>query len=135
MTDAARAFHYYRTHVSKPVLVVEDHEELRETLRVLLADEGFEVVTAENGRIALDRLEEIAHPCVVLLDLMMPVMDGLTFLKAAREAHPDLKVALLTAAPPNHDVGADFTLKKPFRLPEVLRIVSDLCTKPAEAKN
>ncbi|HEX4460489.1 MAG TPA: response regulator, partial [Polyangia bacterium] len=57
------------------VLVVEDEEDSRETLRELLELEGYAVETAVNGRDALDKLKVI-EPCVMLLDLFMPVMDG-----------------------------------------------------------
>jgi len=58
------------------VLVVEDDPDLRETLTALLTHHGYSVHTATNGREALARLRNAPHPGVVLLDLMMPVMNG-----------------------------------------------------------
>ncbi len=58
------------------LLLVEDDAELRQSLCDLLKDAGYDVECAENGRVALTFLEDSAPPCVVLLDLMMPVMDG-----------------------------------------------------------
>ena len=79
------------THPS--VLLVDDDVDIRQALAEVLADEGFTVHAAENGRVALDWLRNNgsngSRPCVVLLDLMMPVMDGRSFL-AARDADPSL---------------------------------------------
>jgi len=63
------------------VLVVDDNEMLRESLADLLSDEGCSVLTAVNGADALERLRRVprTHPCLILLDLMMPVMDGREF--------------------------------------------------------
>jgi CheY-like chemotaxis protein len=75
------------------VLLVDDDAAIREALMEVLVDEGFAVHPAENGRVALDWLRSNGssgnRPCVVLLDLMMPVMDGRTFL-SARDADPSL---------------------------------------------
>lgn len=69
---------------SGPVLVVEDDAELRELERRALEKAGMQVVTAENGRVALERIGE-GVPRIILLDLMMPEMDGFEFLDALRE--------------------------------------------------
>jgi hypothetical protein len=61
------------------ILVVEDDRDLRETLCDALRLEGYEVVCVEHGAAALRHLTTGAKPCVILLDLMMPVMDGWTF--------------------------------------------------------
>jgi len=58
------------------VMVVEDDPAVRETVQAVLEDEGYRVIPAGNGREALDRLREVAAPSLILLDLMMPVMDG-----------------------------------------------------------
>ena len=70
---------------AKTVLVVEDDAALRQSLLEFLGDEGYRGLGAENGRQALDLLDRIEPPSLILLDLMMPVMDGWAFL-AAREA-------------------------------------------------
>jgi len=80
------------------VLVVDDDEVMRDALATLLSGEGYEVVTASNGREALDRLGE-TEPCVILLDYAMPVMDGLAF-REAQKADPrwsGIPVILITA--------------------------------------
>jgi CheY-like chemotaxis protein len=58
------------------VLVVEDDEDVRETLGMVLETEGYEVVGAANGREALDRLGDGSLPCLILTDIMMPVSSG-----------------------------------------------------------
>ncbi len=67
-----------------PVLVVEDEPELRELMRRLLEKEGWVVAEAENGRVALERVAE-SRPELIVLDLMMPEMDGFTFIEALRQ--------------------------------------------------
>jgi CheY-like chemotaxis protein len=66
------------------ILVVEDHDVARKALVELLSTTGYDVVEAENGREALATLVKGARPDVILLDLMMPVMDGWEFLKRQR---------------------------------------------------
>jgi CheY-like chemotaxis protein len=74
------------------VLVVDDDASLRDSLRELLELEGYEVATAEHGGAGLQSIEAGGVPCLVLLDLMMPVMNGLEFLQRLR-SHPDPLVA------------------------------------------
>jgi CheY-like chemotaxis protein len=57
------------------VLIVEDDPDIREFMELLLADAGYDTMTAENGSLALERMRA-RRPCLVLLDLAMPVMDG-----------------------------------------------------------
>jgi CheY-like chemotaxis protein len=65
---------------TRPILVVEDDHDVRVTLRAVLEEEGYAVFTATNGRDALDLLErEEPRPGLILLDLMMPIMDGWQF--------------------------------------------------------
>ena len=66
------------------VLVVEDEQELREMMRDALELNGYAVVTAEHGHDALAKLPEIDHLCLVILDLLMPVMDGWEFIATLR---------------------------------------------------
>ena len=66
-----------------PVLVVDDDAEIRQLLRRMLEPDGYRVVEADNGRVALDRLRDVV-PSVVLLDLMMPEMDGFEFVAEFR---------------------------------------------------
>jgi len=84
----------------RPILLVDDDRDIREALTDTLEDEGFDVVTAANGLEALELLRTMrVCPSVILLDLMMPIMDGYGFLDARRK-DPTLAampVAIITA--------------------------------------
>ena len=81
----------------KKVLIVEDEKILREALAIKFKDEGFEVLEAGNGEIGLE-LALKSSPDIILLDIVMPVMDGLTMLKKLQddEVGKYLKVLILT---------------------------------------
>lgn len=81
----AQVLQKYRcAHPPCPALVVEDQPDLRALMRRMLEQEGWVVVEAENGRVALDRVAE-SRPELIVLDLMMPEMDGFSFLEALRQ--------------------------------------------------
>jgi two-component system alkaline phosphatase synthesis response regulator PhoP len=110
--------------VTKTILVVDDEERLVTLLEGYLKKEGFRVVTARNGREA----EEVARqetPDLIVLDVMMPVMDGLEFLRRNRQGD-DTPIILLTARVEDDDrvigleLGADDYMTKPFRPRELL---------------
>jgi GAF domain-containing protein/DNA-binding response OmpR family regulator len=88
----------------RPVLVVDDDAEVRRLLRRLLEPEGYTVVEAEHGRIALERARDAA-PGVVLLDLMMPEMDGFEFVAEFRRHEPwrAIPIVVITARDLSHD--------------------------------
>jgi CheY-like chemotaxis protein len=81
------------------LLVVDDQALFRRALEDRLRAEGFTVLGAENGREALDLLERSATPCLVLLDVVMPVMNGVEFLHALerRRDADDVRVVLVSA--------------------------------------
>ena len=114
----------------KRILLIEDNHSLREEIVNVLELEGFDVVTAENGRIGLERIRE-QRPDLVLCDLMMPDMDGYETLKAVRgdPAIATLPVILLTARDDEQcrtkgaELGADDYVTKPFKIPELIRAV------------
>src|SRR3970040_1198098 len=85
----------------RPVLAGDDERDSREVLQELLESEGHTVCTASDGQDALEVLRTIPRPGVVLLDLMMPRMNGHRFIQAVREsgALADLSIVVLTAAP------------------------------------
>ena len=70
------------------VLIVEDDEDVRDFMDVLLRASGYETMTAANGAIGIEMMQH-RRPCMVLLDMMMPVMDGWTF-RSRQMADPDL---------------------------------------------
>jgi CheY-like chemotaxis protein len=84
-----------------PILLVEDDADIRESLKGVLEDEGFSVQEASNGREALDVLLRTAIPCVILLDRMMPIMDGRQFLDELRKTSAaGVRVIVLPATEP-----------------------------------
>src|SRR4051794_433510 len=96
----ARSFAAYDLGVAHTVLVVDDDQDIRESLRLLLSEEGFDVHTAANGAEAVEQMEA-ETPCFVILDLMMPVMDGW---EVAGRMHDDerlaeIPVCVVTATP------------------------------------
>ena len=95
---AAVLENYRSAHPQRPVLVVEDDAATRQVLRRALARGGWPVTEAENGRVALHRVAE-NEPAAILLDLMMPEMDGFRFLTELRqnEAWRSIPVVVLTA--------------------------------------
>jgi CheY-like chemotaxis protein len=114
-----------------PVLIVEDDEDLRDMMAQMLGIEGFQAATAANGREALDYLHAAAKPDVILLDLMMPVMDGWEFRRRQR-ADPDIAavpVIVLSAVDPGRadSVEAAAFLKKPLDFDRLLELVRAHC--------
>lgn len=85
------------TRIMKKILIIEDEKPLREAFAFLLQSEGFDVSLAENGKAGLERLAEV-RPDLILLDMLMPVMNGIGFLKAAKlaAAFPSTKTLLLS---------------------------------------
>jgi CheY-like chemotaxis protein len=122
----------------KRILLIEDNHSLREEILNVLDLEGFETVTAENGRVGLERLKE-GLPDVVLCDLMMPDMDGYETLQAIRSnpATHKLPVILLTARDDDTcrtrgaELGADDYVTKPFKIPDLLRALEAIAKKVA----
>jgi PAS domain S-box-containing protein len=95
----AEVLRKFRDHAStKPVLVVEDDVSVRETIRRALSQDGLKVVEADNGRQALEVMEELV-PSLILLDIMMPELDGFGFMEELRnnEAWSEIPVVVLTA--------------------------------------
>jgi CheY-like chemotaxis protein len=112
----------------KLVLVVDDDRSVRESLSKLLDAAGYSVLEVENGQKALEVLEKAAHfPCLILLDLAMPVMDGRGFLKL-RAKDPMLRqipVVVVSGNPPSGEPlnGIDAYLQKPVRFDRLIAIV------------
>jgi CheY-like chemotaxis protein len=106
------------------VLVVDDERDIREAVAELLEDEGYDVVWARDGEEALQQARE-HHPQLVLLDLMMPGMNGWEFRKAQKE-DPELAaipVVVLSAFGSEAGVDAAAFVQKPFELDELLSAV------------
>jgi CheY-like chemotaxis protein len=113
------------------ILVVDDDTAIRDSLSELLEDEGYKVAAVENGQEALDYLRHRGVPCVILLDLMMPVMDGFEFI-VAQQADPALAgipVVVITAAgeAKARGVRATQVLPKPLRADQLIAAVKRFC--------
>lgn len=83
------------------VLIADDEAQIREILRVYFQKEGFQVLEAENGKEALERVEA-DRPDILLLDVMMPVMDGLQVCEEVRRKY-DIPIIMLTAKDDDDD--------------------------------
>jgi CheY-like chemotaxis protein len=124
--------------VSQPtVLIVEDDADTRDMIGRFLELEGYAVETAANGRQALDRLDAGASACVILLDLMMPVMDGWEFrrIQVGHSVLSKIPVIVFSAAGRDRmlQVDANEYLAKPVDLDELLDRISRYCRPVSQA--
>jgi CheY-like chemotaxis protein len=115
-----------------PVLIVDDDEDIRDIVATLLRDAGFEVAEARHGEEALERLGDAELPCLILLDLMMPVMDGYRFrarqLESPRLAAIPTIIFTAGATGPGVDaLGAQAVLRKPIDAAALVRTVAQHC--------
>jgi CheY-like chemotaxis protein len=112
------------------ILVVEDDDDIRNAIVDLLEAEGYKTEAAVNGQDALEKLGHIKKPCLVLLDMMMPIMNGRQFLD---EVMKDSKLATLpvlivsAVADRANTEGSIGFLKKPIDIGVVLNVVSQYC--------
>jgi CheY-like chemotaxis protein len=117
------------------VMIVEDDPDTRDMLERFLELEGFEVRTAANGLLALESLQNDSALSVILLDLMMPVMNGWQF-REAQASDPKLAgipVVVVTAAGTRGDIPAieaDAWLSKPVDLDRLLATLGAICKGP-----
>jgi CheY-like chemotaxis protein len=133
--SSRRTLQFRAVHrTGKPVLIVEDHDDTRQMVEMFLRHDGYDVCCAANGKAALDFVER-TRPCLILLDVMMPVMDGPTFAHLLR-AHSDQVLAqtpivLLTAVPDadriQQEVGAVAVIGKPVDFDSVIAAVETHC--------
>jgi signal transduction histidine kinase len=129
----------YRTpSTGTRLLLVEDDASIRLALAEMLGDEGFSVTTADNGREALEQLRRGAPPDVILLDLMMPVMDGWEF-RVEQRADPLLCGIPLLAMSADlsakaRAIAADGYLRKPLEFSELLRQLHAIVGRAAKQR-
>jgi CheY-like chemotaxis protein len=117
------------------ILIVEDDINVREEIGDVLAEEGHTLSVARNGVEALATLEFLPRPSLILLDIWMPVMDGLTFLRKLqeREDRSDFEVVVMSAV-----VGPDWfvdapgvtrALKKPFVVSDIISVSAEFAAR------
>src|SRR5215471_18077476 len=115
------------------ILLIEDDFMLRRSLAEILNDEGYNVECAANGLDALRRLERQPKPSLILLDIMLPYMDGLEFraLQRTMPAIADIPVIVITAVGVRPDVAVELDLKqaffKPLDKPRLLEAIRVKC--------
>lgn len=111
----------------KPILIVEDDRDIRENLKELLESENYSVALASNGAIALEMIRSgQVSPCLIFLDLMMPVMDGRKFLKEFHQ-EPEaqsIPVVILTADVEPVEGQVSAIIKKPVDLDAILEAIA-----------
>lgn len=114
------------------ILLIDDDADIRTALGEVLEDEGYDVVGAGNGADALARLKTGDRPCVILLDLMMPIMDGYQFREAQkREASlSSIPVVVITAGTELREQelsGVAAIMEKPIELPKLMATIRRHC--------
>lgn len=126
--------------MNSTILVIEDTQELREYLTTLLADQGYKVLAAEEGTLAL-KLFEKTTPDLVILDLGLPTISGESVCKEIKQLSPQTQILVLTAKHTVADIantlnlGADDYMPKPFEVDELLaRIKARLRTNAQTEK-
>ena len=110
------------------IVLIEDDEDIRNSIRDILEFEGYQVRTACNGQEGLKLLQSIVSGyavVVILLDLMMSVMSGWEFIPACRgdEHLAHIPIVVLTAGSPRMPEGANGLLKKPLSIDELLEVI------------
>ena len=120
------------------ILVVDDERAVRESLRRALELEGYEIALADDGQAALEELETGDEPDAMILDVLMPGLDGLEVARRVRRGGSHLPILMLTARVEVHDrvagldAGADDYVTKPFALEELLARVRALLRRSHE---
>lgn len=119
----------------KTILIVEDDADIYETLEELFQGEGYSVLHAKNGLDAIELLglSTTSRPCLMFVDLMMPVMDGVTFLLELERKFPvlfkEVPTYIMSARADTHLLTVQTTgvLTKPFDLDELTRVAAKYC--------
>lgn len=113
---------------NQTILIVEDDSEISFMIAAFLGDEGFDVVIAGDGAQALEQLSNNLRPDLILLDMMMPVMDGFQFSQELRARHYSPCPVIVTSAAVDiqeraKKISANAWISKPFSLDELHQLV------------
>jgi CheY-like chemotaxis protein len=115
------------------ILIVDDDEDVRDSIADFLTLKGYMVAVAENGQVGLSRLIAGDAPCVVLLDLVMPVMDGWQFLTSVQgdPVLSQIPVVVVSAHAATHaPTGSAGLIRKPFAFADLYEAVEQHCGPP-----
>jgi DNA-binding response OmpR family regulator len=121
------------TKTTSRILVVDDEPQVVWMLQFSLEAEGYQTLSARDGRAALDEVRE-HHPSVVLLDIMMPVMDGWAFLEELQALPADERPRVIVVSARSSlrdrakaaELGADAFVTKPFNVEDLLVVLHDI---------
>ncbi|AZZ37591.1 hypothetical protein CIK05_12575 [Bdellovibrio sp. qaytius] len=116
----------------KHILIVDDDKDIQSSIKMILELHGYVVSTVSNGKEAIEALIRGPMPSVILLDLMMPVMDGFEFLKTVEKTNlaKGISIIVMTAARNKaNEVKKYTTLLKPFDVTKLLSLIGDTYQK------
>ena len=128
-----------KTPEQSRILIIDDQESIRESLKLALEKEGYLVETAENGQEAIRKSKEQFYN-MALVDLRLPDMDGIELLTKMRETVPKMSKIIITGYPSQENAieavnrGADGYLVKPYSMEELLRKIKEQLQKQQEAR-
>ena len=123
------------------ILIIDDDEDMRQTLRLVLEKEGYRLLTASNGKEA----EEVCRtdrPGLVITDIIMPDKDGLETITELRKSYPEVRIIAISGGgrrvnrdylPTAQAFGADLVLYKPFRPQDVMDAIDEVSEKDRAA--
>lgn len=121
------------------VLIVDDEPDILLMLRVNLEAEGYETILASDGATALRRISE-DHPDIVLLDIMMPILDGWGVLEQSVDVEPHPRVIMLSAKAGDDDIarawrmGVDEYVTKPFDPDRLIEMVAEVLDRSSDER-
>lgn len=119
----------------KRILIVDDDKDIQSSMQMILEFHGYAVTCVSNGKEAIEALKKGPNPAVILLDLMMPVMDGFDFLKnvEASKLTKNIPIIVMTAARNKaSEVEKYTTLLKPFEVTKLLKLVGESYQRPIQ---
>jgi two-component system nitrogen regulation response regulator NtrX len=123
--------------MSKRILIVDDESSIREALSKVLSEEDYEVVSAENGREAIEKFK-LERMDLALLDIGLPAKDGWQTLVWLTQVNPYLPVIVITGRSNQRELaermGADAIMEKPLDVPRLLEIIRELTNEPMECR-